>query len=179
MTKSDQILSAAYTVFIEKGYHNTTMMDLAEKANMKRTTLYDYYPSKEEIVILLLDKMFSENPLSEPSGNLISQIEQLISQMLWRTAKHIELYRILFESSPTLSDRSKHAIITWQQPFIQILSNIITTPSMTEEEVKHLSFLIRSLISTKMSDYIMLHQPIDIDKDIEMLLSMIRRYCHD
>lgn len=179
MNRNEQILEAAYSTFLEKGYQQTTMMDIAEKANMKRTTLYDYYQSKEEIVILLLDKMFSENPLFKPSGNLIHQIEQLISQMLWRTSKHIELYRILFESSPTLSDRSKHAIITWQQPFIQILSDILTTPSMTVEEVKHLSFLIRSLVSTKMSDYIMVQEPIDTDKDIAMLLSMIRRYCHD
>ena len=79
MNRNEQILEAAYSTFLEKGYQQTTMMDIAEKANMKRTTLYDYYQSKEEIVILLLDKMFSENPLFKPSGNLIHQIEKLIS----------------------------------------------------------------------------------------------------
>lgn len=179
MIRNNQILEAAFETFLEKGYIHATMMDIAEKTNMKRTTLYDYYQSKEEIVIRLLDQMFSENPLIEPDGDFLSRCEQLISQMLWRTAKHIELYRILFESTPTLSERSKLSISKWQQPFIQILSNIVSIPALPIEEVKHLSLLIRSLVSTKMSDYIMLQETLQPDNDTNMLISIIHRYIYD
>ena len=45
----DQFINAAKTLFIRKGYDETTMIDIADEAGMSRRTLYSYFESKVEV----------------------------------------------------------------------------------------------------------------------------------
>ena len=44
-----EILNAARILFINKGYSNTTMLDIAQESELSRRTIYLYFKSKEEI----------------------------------------------------------------------------------------------------------------------------------
>ena len=46
-----EIFNAAVKLFIEKGFNETSMREIAEAARVGKSTLYDYFPSKEEILI--------------------------------------------------------------------------------------------------------------------------------
>ena len=45
----DQFIEAAKILFVKKGYDETTMIDIAEEANLSRRTLYAYFESKVEV----------------------------------------------------------------------------------------------------------------------------------
>ena len=45
----ERILASALIVFGEKGYHNATMAEIAEEANLGKGTLYWYFSSKEDL----------------------------------------------------------------------------------------------------------------------------------
>ncbi len=45
-----KILDAAYKLFLEKGYRNTTMDDIAQVLGMSKKTLYKYYPGKLDLL---------------------------------------------------------------------------------------------------------------------------------
>ncbi|MEN2283273.1 TetR/AcrR family transcriptional regulator [Algoriphagus sp. SE2] len=45
-----KILEFAYALFLEKGYKNTTMDDIAQSLGMSKKTLYKYYPGKMELL---------------------------------------------------------------------------------------------------------------------------------
>jgi AcrR family transcriptional regulator len=47
------ILTAARTIFRERGFEETTMEDIARAANYTRRTLYAYFQSREEICLLV------------------------------------------------------------------------------------------------------------------------------
>jgi AcrR family transcriptional regulator len=49
------ILSAAESIFAEKGYYETRMDDIALKAELSKGTLYYYFKSKDEIYVRLLE----------------------------------------------------------------------------------------------------------------------------
>ena len=49
------ILEAAARIFSEKGYHATSMGDIAEAVNLQKASLYYHFESKQEILISLLD----------------------------------------------------------------------------------------------------------------------------
>ena len=42
-----RILDSARVLFLNKGLHSTTMQDIADKAQVERRTLYNYYDNKE------------------------------------------------------------------------------------------------------------------------------------
>jgi AcrR family transcriptional regulator len=44
------IASAAHRLFIERGYHATTLPDIAEAADVSTRTIFAYFPSKEDIL---------------------------------------------------------------------------------------------------------------------------------
>ncbi len=49
--RRSEILSAAMDVIVHKGFLETSMREIAEAAGVGKSTLYDYFPSKDEIMI--------------------------------------------------------------------------------------------------------------------------------
>jgi len=52
----DQILEAAAQIFRQKGYHATSMRDIAGAVNLQKASLYHHVRNKQEILLNLLDQ---------------------------------------------------------------------------------------------------------------------------
>ena len=48
--KREAVLRMAVQLFLEQGYHGTTLNDVAERLNITKPALYNYFRSKEEIL---------------------------------------------------------------------------------------------------------------------------------
>ena len=53
---SDRIRSAAIALFRERGYHGTSMRDLADAVRIEAASLYYHFPSKEALLYDLFDR---------------------------------------------------------------------------------------------------------------------------
>ena len=51
----DEILTAAAQIFSQKGFHATSMQDIAEAVNLQKASLYHHVSSKQEILVDVLD----------------------------------------------------------------------------------------------------------------------------
>lgn len=56
--KYQRILDAAIAVIAEKGFHNSRVSEIAERANVADGTIYLYFKSKEQILMAALDSAF-------------------------------------------------------------------------------------------------------------------------
>ena len=54
--KRQEILAAAGQVFAQKGYAATTTKDIANAADLGESTLYNYFESKRDILLAILDE---------------------------------------------------------------------------------------------------------------------------
>jgi AcrR family transcriptional regulator len=52
----EKILEAAAQIFSQKGYHATSMNDIAKAVNLQKASLYHHVNSKQEILLSLLDE---------------------------------------------------------------------------------------------------------------------------
>lgn len=52
-----QIISAAARLFAEKGFHRTTTRDIAEEADISEGTLYNYFDSKDDLLLDIMDML--------------------------------------------------------------------------------------------------------------------------
>ncbi len=59
--RRSQITTAALNLFLEKGYHATTIRDIARRSGVNQGSLYDYVQNKEDILKILLEKAFLPN----------------------------------------------------------------------------------------------------------------------
>ena len=52
--KREAVLRTAVQLFLEQGYHGTTLNDVAERLNITKPALYNYFRSKDEILLRML-----------------------------------------------------------------------------------------------------------------------------
>lgn len=51
----EQLLNKAAELFLQRGYANTRMQDIAESMQMSRSSLYHYFENKEEVLLALTE----------------------------------------------------------------------------------------------------------------------------
>jgi AcrR family transcriptional regulator len=51
-----EIFSAAVNVFLKQGFQETSMREIAETAKMGKSTLYDYFKTKDEIIVFVFEE---------------------------------------------------------------------------------------------------------------------------
>ena len=94
---SQKIENIALELFALKGYHATSIAQIAEKAGISKGLLYNYYESKEKLLDSVIMKVYDEImrivQMSEnfPAGK---QIEQMIIQTIDHLKKNITFWRL-------------------------------------------------------------------------------------
>ncbi|HYA34714.1 MAG TPA: TetR/AcrR family transcriptional regulator [Candidatus Binataceae bacterium] len=54
----DRVLAAAQTLFAENGYRGTGLRDIARKIGIRAPSLLHHFPSKEQLYLAVLDRIF-------------------------------------------------------------------------------------------------------------------------
>ena len=80
----DQILRAGLKVFSEKGFHSTTMDDIALELDATKGLLYYYFRTKEDI----LRAIISANPILEGIENMLGTLRSLNARDAMEAAFH-------------------------------------------------------------------------------------------
>jgi AcrR family transcriptional regulator len=68
VAREDQVRAAALRLFREKGYHATSMRDIASAVGINKGSLYSYIRSKEDLLIPVFEQAM---------GVLLAEIEQI------------------------------------------------------------------------------------------------------
>src|ERR1700730_12899513 len=68
-----QIIDAAFTLFRTLGYDQTTMDAIAEKAEVSRGTLFNYFPTKQALLIPFANRVYLERVQPEVQSYLNTQ----------------------------------------------------------------------------------------------------------
>src|SRR6266700_2813345 len=87
------ILQAAEEVLAEKGYHETSMDEIAARVGVAKGTVYLHFPSKEDLVFALIEQAVAT---TEPAREKLEHILQHTYQGL--LGKRMQLLRALFNS---------------------------------------------------------------------------------
>jgi AcrR family transcriptional regulator len=61
LNRKMEILEAAINLFASKGFHNTTLDEIASASEFGKGTLYNYFSSKEEIIKSIIEDVISIN----------------------------------------------------------------------------------------------------------------------
>jgi AcrR family transcriptional regulator len=100
-----QIADVAVTAFIEQGYDETTMEQIAELAEIGTSTLYRYFPSKEllllEPIAEVLDfaHFLRDRPADEPVGLALAGMLLDLAEAYADPAKRIPEIRRIVDAS--------------------------------------------------------------------------------
>src|SRR6202011_2819644 len=88
-TRSEQVYAAALRLFREKGYHATSMQDIAAAVGLYKGSLYHYIGGKQDLLVQVFERAMS---------TLIAEVESIAAdtslgpstQMRLIVAAHVE-----------------------------------------------------------------------------------------
>ncbi|BCL83675.1 TetR family transcriptional regulator [Ktedonobacteria bacterium brp13] len=98
-----RIVDAAFALFHTTGYTQTTMDAIAEKAEVSRATLFNYFPTKQALLMQLTSTLYREHVQPEIQSYLDTQpgTVQALHRLFMSIHEHIlmvpDLYRALQE----------------------------------------------------------------------------------
>ena len=107
-----QILDAATKVFSEKGFHRATVRDVARTAGIADGTIYNYFASKTDVLLGILDRLneterrqedFAQGAEQDARGFFAAYVRHRIA-LLWPNAEAFRAVLPEILSNPQLRD---------------------------------------------------------------------------
>jgi AcrR family transcriptional regulator len=116
--KRESILDAAQAVFAERGYHRTTIKDIAAHAGVADGTVYNYFDSKDALLSALFDR-FQSGGAMEPGQSPSAQLQKSLGPDM------LELVRVML--SEMLVDAALRE--RYRERFLAPIDALSTGPS--------------------------------------------------
>ena len=128
-----QILEAALHVFAEDSYHGASMAAVAKKAQISKGLIYNYFKSKEEVLISLVSDVFTEvmNHLElDPNVELdregfVKVVEKSVDEVV-NNPQRWKLYMSL-SFQPDVTPIIMEQMLPKIQPFMVQMTNYFTS----------------------------------------------------
>lgn len=108
----DDVLDAAAQVFRQKGFHGSSMADIAAAVKLQKASLYHHVASKQEILLALLDRaldMLTERiaPIANEAAPADKKLREMIRVYLKSLSENSDLSSVLLFEHRSL-DRKLH-----------------------------------------------------------------------
>ena len=127
--RKERIIIGAINIFKKKGVENATMSEIAKESGFGTATLYYYFPSKEEILINMMERGWMQlwESIEDKMNENIPSRQKFIKllNIMSKTVKNNKtLYEFLF-TAPNIIDKSKQSWKPYQESLYKSLQEIL------------------------------------------------------
>ncbi|MBP8653580.1 MAG: TetR/AcrR family transcriptional regulator [Proteocatella sp.] len=171
--KKQEIYRSATQVFLDKGYNNTTLLDIAKLCKMGRSTIYQYFKNKEEIFYEVSISFFSElvsnldSIMLEESMSSTEKIKKMLSVFIFDSKadsqRFFQLAKVLMflkENNSVFENKFKFFYLSVQDMFFQVVESGIYNNEIKQCDAESISIAIFGLAQS-----IILHTYVDTSRD--------------
>ncbi len=130
--RKDHIIEAALSLFSEKGFENTRVDDIAEKAGVNKALIYYHFESKEALLNHLLEELFAGikiRAMDFISNNLIQAIQKGELDILPD--------RMRFANDGAIASYTKKSRLYYEELLDYLLDNRDAVRLMLAQSLKH------------------------------------------
>lgn len=125
-----EIVKAAVELFVRKGFHRTTVREIAQKFGMSVGTLYEYIRTKEDILYLVCDYIHTSvrervKPSLETTGNTIERLRNAIRSYYVIVDEMQDYVLFLYQETKSLSYNARKYIFKSEEEMTSIFEEII------------------------------------------------------
>ena len=126
----DRVLQVAQALFAERGYRGTSLRDIAKRIGIKAPSLLHHFPSKQQLYLAVLDKMFES---LEDAANAIAwgresrkeRMRQAVGNTIDFIASHPDFVRIMWKEMADESGVGRQVLKRRLPPLFSIAVNFI------------------------------------------------------
>ena len=123
-TSRDKILSVALELFAENGYRGASVAKIAEKANISKGLMYNYFKNKEELLEAVVMEGFNkiaaiEYGMKEGEEPLV-RLKQIIDDTLDSLFKNLNYWKLFMALlvQPQVQKKFEHKFYEFREMFV-------------------------------------------------------------
>ncbi|PZX95329.1 TetR/AcrR family transcriptional regulator [Flavobacterium aquariorum] len=174
MEKKDIILAAALRLFVENGFHGTATARIAQEANVATGTLFNYFRTKEELIVALYCTILKEmddfilERLESHSISKESFRSLFVSTLSW-SLENRDHYRYLqqFDHSPYFKVVEETIAGQEEYPLFVLIKNGIDIVLIKQLPVSFIYSLFTAQINGL--HYYIISNDLREDKELELI----------
>lgn len=124
-----RIADIALSLFLERGFAETTMADIAAEAGVSRRTAYRHFPSKDELVfeqpqrwLRCFDAEVSERAPGESMHDLCCRGVMAVARLIQDNAASVLAGFTVYTATPSLRGRNGRAEDEWFERYVALLT---------------------------------------------------------
>ena len=187
--KKRKILDAALGVFVDKGFSNVVINDIARSAGIGKGTVYEYFKSKEDLFSELLKYLFAKYQSYVPKEwkkgttpderlkNLLSFYTRLYVQASSRRNKVIFMLVDYLSHNKTKSSRKREGYFSgYREEIRSIIEEGIKLGTFRKVDVESAVTSITIAIDGLMFQMLLMPASINVKKMSQSLIDMILTY---
>jgi AcrR family transcriptional regulator len=116
-TRLEEVLNSAANIFFAKGFHATSIEDVARDVGMLKGSLYYYIKSKEDLLFRLLLAGIEDGDAFiagqiDPQGDPVEQLERAIRAQIDYIIQNRVPFGLFLHEFDTLSGKRQHKLIS-------------------------------------------------------------------
>src|SRR3989475_2026541 len=126
----DHLLAQAARVFAERGYHPTTMRDLAAASGMSLAGMYYYVKGKEELLCLVQERCFTR--VLEGAGEAVARhrdpldrLQAFIRHHVTFFAAHMAEMKVLSHEASSLTGERLRRVNAIKRRYVDLLDRLL------------------------------------------------------
>jgi TetR/AcrR family transcriptional regulator, cholesterol catabolism regulator len=136
----DHLLTQAARVFAERGYHPTTMRDLAARSGMSLAGMYYYVRGKEELLFLIQERCFTRvldgaKAAVQGPDDPVERLQAFIRHHVGFFAAHMAEMKVLSHEANALTGDAKRRVNTIKRRYVDLLEGLLKDAAPEERPV--------------------------------------------
>jgi AcrR family transcriptional regulator len=128
--RRQQIIDGAIKVFTSKGFHKSTVKEIAEASKLTMGTMYNYVRSKEDILYIVYDHMNSilMGGLKKAIDNVTDPKDELraaLKQNMDTIEKYQDIILFLYNESSAYDRKSLHTVLAQESQYVELFEEFL------------------------------------------------------
>ena len=129
--RMDHLLGQAARVFAERGYHSTSMRDLAAASRMSLAGMYYYVRGKEDLLLLIQERCFAgvlegARAAIEGEADPMERLRAFIRHHITYFASHMAEMKVLSHEATALSGEGRRKVNAIKRRYVDLLESLLT-----------------------------------------------------
>jgi AcrR family transcriptional regulator len=126
----DEIILSAAQIFREKGFHATSMQDIADSVQLQKASLYHHINSKQEILLEVLDRALDVliediEPIVESDMGSVNKLKLAMARYIERVTSSADLAAVLLLEHRSLEPQLRARHIARRDRFEELWRGIV------------------------------------------------------
>ena len=137
----DHLLAQAARVFADRGYHSTTMRDLAAASGMSLAGIYYYVRGKEALLAQVQERCFlrvlkgAQRAVASRSGDPVERLQAFIRHHVAFFAAHMPEMKVLSHEAAALTGERSRRVAAIKRRYVDLLEGLLKEAAPDETTV--------------------------------------------